>query len=251
MRIITWNVNGLRAIQKKGFEDIMAVLDPDIVCLQETKAQASQIEVDEELFPYQYVNCAQRKGYSGTMILSLTEPAAVTNGINSFEHDTEGRVLTAEFDHFYLVDVYVPNSGENLKRLDYRMEWDKAFSAYLKGLEEKKPILVCGDFNIARTALDVYDEQAVSQFAGYTLQERESFETAFMSWLKDAFRELHPDTRKYTWWSYYSRGRDNDQGERIDYWLASPQLMDKIKDVTILTDVFGSDHCPVEIDIDL
>ena len=248
MRLVTWNVNGLRAVLKKGFEDIMATLDPDVVCLQETKAQADQIEVDESLFPYQYVNCAKKKGYSGTMILSLNEPVSVHGGIGLEQHDQEGRVLTADFGSFCLVDVYVPNSGDGLKRLDYRMEWDKAFSAYLKNLN--KPVLVCGDFNVARTDLDVYDETAAAACAGYTPQERESFETNFLDSFVDVFRALHPDTRAYTWWSYYSRGREKNEGERRDYWLASPDMMDRIRCIRILDDVFGSDHCPVELEID-
>lgn len=248
MRLVTWNVNGLRAVMKKGFEEIMATLDPDVVCLQETKAQADQIEVDEGLYPYQYVNCAKRKGYSGTMILSLTEPEKVTYGIGQEKHDGEGRVITADMGSLYLVDVYVPNSGEGLKRLDYRLDWDKAFSAYLKGLD--KPVLLCGDLNVARSALDVYDEQAVSAFAGYTPQERESFETNFLDHFVDVYRTLHPEDREYTWWSYYSRGREKNEGERIDYWLASPELMDRIKGIRILDDIFGSDHCPVELEIE-
>lgn len=250
MRLVTWNVNGLRAVLKKGFEDIMAALDPDVVCLQETKAQADQIEVDEGLFPWQYVNSARRKGYSGTMILSLVEPALVTAGIGAEEHDGEGRVLTADMGSFYLVNVYVPNSGDGLKRLEYRLEWDRAFSAWLRRLEETKPVLVCGDFNVARTELDVWDEEAAASTAGYTLHERESFQQNFLSHFVDVFRTLHPDDRQYTWWSYYSRGRERNQGERIDYWLASPKLMDRIRDIRIRDDIFGSDHCPVEIELD-
>ncbi len=344
MRLVTWNVNGLRAVLKKGFEDIMAALDPDVVCLQETKAQADQIEVDEGLFPWQYVNCAERKlkkgfedimaaldpdvvclqetkaqadqievdeglfpwqyvncaerkGYSGTMILSLVEPALVTAGIGAEEHDGEGRVLTADMgsfylvnvyvpnsgdglkrleyrlewdragigaeEHdgegrvltadmgsFYLVNVYVPNSGDGLKRLEYRLEWDRAFSAWLRRLEETKPVLACGDFNVARTELDVWDEEAAASAAGYTLHERESFQQNFLSHFVDVFRTLHPGDRQYTWWSYYSRGRERNQGERIDYWLASPKLMDRIRDIRIRDDIFGSDHCPVEIELD-
>lgn len=250
MRLVTWNVNGLRAVLKKGFEDIMAALDPDVVCLQETKAQADQIEVDEGLFPWQYVNCAERKGYSGTMILSLVEPAMVTAGIGAEEHDGEGRVLTADMGSFYLVNVYIPNSGDGLKRLEYRLEWDRAFSAWLRRLEETKPVLACGDFNVARTELDVWDEEAAASAAGYTLHERESFQQNFLSHFVDVFRTLHPDERQYTWWSYYSRGRERNQGERIDYWLASPKLMDRIRDIRIRDDIFGSDHCPVEIELD-
>lgn len=249
MKLITWNVNGIRSVMKKGFEDIMAALDPDVVCLQETKAQPDQIEVDESLFPYQYINSARRKGYSGTMILSLEPAMKVTCGIGDEVHDQEGRVITAEFEKFYLVNVYVPNSQEALKRLDYRLEWDKAFAQYLKQLP--KPVLVCGDFNVARTSLDVYDEAIASQAAGYTPQERESFEQNFLSFLDDAWRTLHPDKRQYSWWSYQGRGRQKNEGERIDYWLVSRELMPKIRSVTILEDVFGSDHCPVEIEIDI
>lgn len=249
MRLVTWNVNGLRAVLKKGFEDIMAALDPDVVCLQETKAQADQIEVDEGLYPWQYVNCARKKGYSGTMILSLTAPENVTEGIGIPEFDGEGRVLTADLGSFYLVDVYVPNSGDGLKRLDFRLAWDKAFSDYLRQLEKTKPVLACGDFNVARTGLDVWDEQAAALNAGFTPQERESFQQHFLQDFRDVFRELHQKDRQYTWWSYYSRGREKNEGERIDYWLASPALMDRIRGIRVLDDIYGSDHCPVEIEI--
>lgn len=252
MRLVTWNVNGIRAVMKKGLEQILDFLDADVVCFQETKAQADQIELSEYLYPYQYVSSAVRKGYSGTMIASRIEPLAVTYGIGQDRHDQEGRTVTAEFEECYLVNVYVPNAGENLKRLDYRHEWDEAFADYLKSLAEKKPVMVCGDFNVARTENDIWD-QGVSEHntAGFTDTEREDFENLLMPFLKDTFRELYPDQKQYTWWSYYSRGRENNQGWRIDYWLVSDSLMKDVQDVRILDDVFGSDHCPVELDIRL
>jgi exodeoxyribonuclease-3 len=247
MRLLTWNVNGLRAVLKKGFEGMMEALDADIVCLQETKAQADQIEVNEDLYPYQYISCAKRKGYSGTMVLSLDPAQGWSEGIGLEEHDQEGRVLTVDYCSFVLVNVYVPNSGEGLKRLEYRMAWDKAFAAYLKSIE--KPLLVCGDFNAARTLLDVADP-AWEGSAGFTPEERESFEANF-SWLTDIWRHFHPDQRAYTWWSYQTRGRERDRGERIDYWLCTSDLLERVENIEIVNDIYGSDHCPVLLDIRL
>lgn len=251
MRLITWNVNGIRAVMKKGFEQILDYLDADIVCLQETKAQPDQIELDEGLYPYQYINSARRKGYSGTLIASRIEPINVTYGIGIEEHDQEGRVITAEFEMFYLITVYTPNSGEGLKRLEYRQKWDEDFAKYVAGLESKKPVVLCGDLNVARGPLDIWDESDGINSAGYTKEEREGFETKLHPILEDAYRALYPDKTGYTWWSYYSRGREKNRGWRIDYWLVSPVLMPKVRSVDILDDVFGSDHCPVELDIDL
>lgn len=249
MRLITWNVNGIRAVMKKGLEQILDYLDADIVCFQETKAQPDQIELSKDLYPYQYAFSAKRKGYSGTMIASRIEPAAVTYGIGMEEHDQEGRVITAEFPDFYLVTVYTPNSGEGLKRLDYRAEWDRVFAAYIGSLN--KPVLVCGDFNVARSPLDIWDEADGLNTAGYTQVEKQGFEEGLQPIVLDVFRALYPEKRQYSWWSYYSRGRERNQGWRIDYWLASPMLLDKVRSCTILDDVYGSDHCPVELDIDL
>ncbi len=252
MRLITWNVNGIRAVMKKGLEQMLDYLDADIVCFQETKAQPDQIELSEDLYPYQYANSAVRKGYSGTLIASRIEPLSVVFGIGVEEHDTEGRVITAEFPEFYLVDVYVPNAGEGLRRLDYRVSWDQAFGAYVASLNEKKPVLLCGDFNVARTPQDIWDQgEGEEGTAGYTPQEREGFEKNLLSFLSDSFRVLHPQSDQYTWWSYYSRGRERNQGWRIDYWLVSPRFMNHVRDVRILDDVYGSDHCPVELEISL
>ena len=249
MRLLTWNVNGIRAIQKKGFEQILDYIDADAVCLQETKAQPDKIELSEDLYPYQYVNSAERKGYSGTLIAARTEPLKVTYGIGVEEMDHEGRVITAEYEAFCLVTVYTPNAGDGLKRLDFRAAWDKAFADYIASL--KKPVLLCGDLNVARGELDIWDEKDGFNTAGYTDTEKAGFENCLHPLLEDAFRALYPEKRQYTWWSYYSRGREKGQGWRIDYWMVSPSLMPKVQDVEILDDVFGSDHCPVLLDIDL
>lgn len=250
MRLLTWNVNGLRAIMKKGFEQILDYIDADIVCLQEIKCLPEQVELDEDLYPFQYVNSAVRKGYSGTLIAARTEPESVQYGIGQEEHDQEGRVITLEYPDFFVVDVYVPNAGEGQKRLGYRQQWDQAFSGYLRSLNEKKPVMICGDFNIARTALDLYDEQAGANSSGYTPEERSDFEKLLMPYFKDAFRELYPDKRQYSWWSYQGRDRMYGRGWRIDYWLVSPILTDRVRSVEILDDVYGSDHAPVLMDID-
>lgn len=250
MKLITWNVNGIRAVMKKGLEQMLDFLDADIVCFQETKAQPDQIELDEDLYPFQYANSAVKKGYSGTLIASRVEPLNVTYGLGIEEHDQEGRVITAEFDDFYLVNVYTPNSGEGLKRLGYREEWDKVFSSHIDALNEKKPVLLCGDFNVARNPEDIWDGGVLETgTAGFTDEERQGFENGLMKNMTDSWRVLHPEDRQYTWWSYYSRGRERNQGWRIDYWLVSPRFMDRVEDVRILDDVFGSDHCPVELDI--
>ena len=249
MKLLTWNVNGIRAIQKKGFEQILDYIDADAVCLQETKAQPDQIELSEDLYPYQYVNSAQRKGYSGTMIAVRTQPKNVFYGIGQEEYDTEGRVITLEYEEFYLVTVYTPNSGDGLKRLEFRAAWDKAFAGYIASLN--KPVLLCGDLNVARGPLDIWDEKDGLNTAGYTDTEKEGFEKELHPLLEDAFRALYPQKRQYSWWSYYSRGRERNQGWRIDYWMVSPSVMDKVEDVEILDDVYGSDHCPVLLEIQM
>lgn len=249
MRLITWNVNGIRALQKKGLEQILDYLDADIVCFQETKAQADQIELNDALYPWQVVNCADKKGYSGTMIASRLEPEAVKYGIGVDEFDHEGRVITARFKEFTLVNVYVPNSGEGLKRLEFRKKWDKAFADYVSSIEG--PVLLCGDLNVAASDLDYDPVYGGVRTAGLTEEEREGYDQGLGAMLKDAFRVLHPEERRYSWWSYYDRGRDKGQGWRIDQWLVSDSLMVKVRDCRILDDVYGSDHCPVELDIDL
>ncbi len=247
MKLISWNVNGIRACINKGFLDIVDALDADIVCLQETKAQPDQIEIPEDLYPYQYAYSAVRKGYSGTMILSRIEPLHVSYGLGMEQHDTEGRVITAEFKDFSLVTVYTPNSGDGLKRLSYRMEWDQAFSQYVRSL--KKPVLVCGDLNVANEEIDIKNPKTNRRNAGFTDEERDSFKSNLLPYVKDTFRTLYPQKVQYSWWSYRFNARKNNAGWRIDYWLASESLMDRVKDSLILTDIYGSDHCPVELDL--
>lgn len=249
MKLISWNVNGIRACINKGFIDIVDALDADVFCLQETKAQPEQIEISKELYPYQYAYSAIRKGYSGTMILSRKEPLSVSYGLQIEEHDKEGRVITAEFEDFYLVTVYTPNSGDGLKRLEYRMEWDKAFSSYIRSLN--KPVVICGDLNVANEEIDIKNPKTNRRNAGFTDEERESFKTNLLPHVKDTFRTLYPDKVEYSWWSYRFNARKNNAGWRIDYWLVSPELMEKVEDSKILTDIYGSDHCPIELDIAL
>lgn len=250
-RFLTWNVNGIRAVMKKGFEQIIDFLDVDVLCIQETKAQPDQIELSEDLFPYQYANSAKKKGYSGTLIASREKPLSVTYGIGIEEHDQEGRVVTCEFEDFMLVDVYTPNAGEGCKRLTYRTEWDKAFAEYIAGLP--KPVLLCGDLNAVSEDIDLYDASAPDvQGAGNTPEERNGLHALMQKAdLVDVFRTLHPDEVKFSWWPYMSRGRERNAGWRIDYWLASPALMNRIEDIDILNDVYGSDHCPVLLEADL
>lgn len=249
MKCISWNVNGIRAVLKKDFVEILYALDADIFCIQETKAQPDQIEVDCELYPYQYINSAQRKGYSGTMIFCKEEPMSVRYGMNIEEHDTEGRVITLEYPEYYVVTVYTPNSGDGLKRLEYRMEWDKAFSAYLKSLD--KPVMACGDFNVANEEIDIKNPKTNHKNAGFTDEERDSFKKNLLSDFVDTYRTLYPEKVEYSWWSYHFKAREKNAGWRIDYWLVSPELKDKIVDAKILTDVYGSDHCPVELDVEV
>lgn len=249
MKLISWNVNGIRAVLTKGFLEVLDLLDADIVCIQETKAQPDQIEIDESLYPYQYKFSAHRRGYSGTAILSRIEPLNVTYGIGKEEHDNEGRVITAEFDKFNLVTVYTPNSGDGLKRLDYRLEWDKAFREYILSLE--KPVLVCGDLNVANEEIDIKNPKTNRRNAGFTDEERNSFKENLLTILKDSYRTLYPEKVEYSWWSYRFRAREKNAGWRIDYWLVDERLMDKVEDSKILTDVYGSDHCPVELDINI
>ncbi len=249
MKLLTWNLNGYRAVQKKGLEQILSLIDAQIACFQETKAQPDQIEMDEYLYPYTYINSAVKKGYSGTMIASLEPAEKVVYGLGIEELDQEGRVITAYFKDFALVTVYTPNSQNALKRLDFRQQWDEAFAAYCKSID--RPVLICGDMNIARTPLDIWDEKDGIGAAGYSLEERNNFENYLMDDFVDLFRELYPEKRQYSWWNYKTRGRDRNEGWRIDYWLASKELLPKVRSVQILDDVFGSDHCPVLLDIDL
>ncbi|WP_167618063.1 exodeoxyribonuclease III [Maribellus sediminis] len=253
MKLISWNVNGLRAVAKKNFFEDLPVMDPDVLCLQETKAQDDQVaETLAELNGYHiYSNSAEKKGYSGTAILSKTEPLSVSYDMGITEHDTEGRILCAEYDKFYLVDVYVPNSGNDLKRLDYRQDWDLQFYNYLKTLEKTKPVVVCGDFNVAHKAIDLARPKAnYNKSAGYMQEEIDGMDRFTSGGLVDTFRHFNPDvTDKYSWWSYRAGARGKNVGWRIDYFLVSEHFLPSVKSAFILDEVMGSDHCPVGIEI--
>jgi exodeoxyribonuclease-3 len=250
-KMISWNVNGLRACVNKGFLDFFHESDADIFCLQETKMQEHQLTLELDGYT-QYFNSAVKKGYSGTAVFTKEVPLKVTYGINIEEHDQEGRVITCEYDTFYLVTVYVPNSKDGLLRLDYRMEWEEAFRAYLLTLDKHKPVIVCGDLNVAHKEIDLKNPKANTKNAGFTPEERAKMTTLLESGFTDSFRHLYPDmTDIYSWWSYRFKARDNNAGWRIDYFLTSERLAPKIQDSIIHTEIFGSDHCPVELIIDL
>ena len=249
MKLISWNVNGLRACVTKGFMDFFAEADADIFCIQESKLQEGQIQLE---LPghYQYWNYAGKKGYSGTAVFTRQEPLSVSYGIGIEEHDQEGRVITLEFGDFYLVTVYTPNSQNELARLSYRMEWEDAFLAYLKKLEEKKPVIFCGDLNVAHREIDLKNPKTNRRNAGFTDEEREKFSRLLESGFIDTFRYFYPDQEQiYSWWSYRFRAREKNAGWRIDYFCVSESLKERLVDAKILTDVMGSDHCPVELDI--
>ncbi|MBD9121658.1 MAG: exodeoxyribonuclease III [Ruminococcaceae bacterium] len=251
MKMVSWNVNGLRACVTKGFVDIFNKLDADIFCLQETKLQEGQIDLPLEGY-YQYWNYAEKKGYSGTAIFTKKEPLAVTNGIGIDEHNTEGRVITLEFQDFFFVTCYTPNSQNELKRLDYRMKWEDDFREYLLRLNKKKPVILCGDLNVAHNEIDLKNPKTNRKNAGFSDEEREKMTTLLNSGFTDSFRYLYPDKEGiYSWWSYRFNARKNNAGWRIDYFITSDSIKDKIIDSKIHTDIMGSDHCPVELDIDL
>lgn len=251
MKMVSWNVNGLRACVTKGFVDIFNKLDADIFCLQETKLQEGQIDLPLEGY-YQYWNYAEKKGYSGTAIFTKKEPLAVTNGIGIDEHNTEGRVITLEFKDFFFVTCYTPNSQNELKRLDYRMKWEDDFREYLLRLNKKKPVILCGDLNVAHNEIDLKNPKTNRKNAGFSDEEREKMTTLLNSGFTDSFRYLYPDKEGiYSWWSYRFNARKNNAGWRIDYFITSDSIKDKIIDSKIHTDIMGSDHCPVELDIDL
>ncbi len=251
MKLISWNVNGLRACVGKGFMDFFKEADADIFCLQETKLQEGQIKLETEGY-HQYWNYAEKKGYSGTAIFSKMEPLNVTYGIDMEEHDKEGRVITLEFDDFYMVTVYTPNSQNELARLDYRMKWEDDFRAYLKFLDEKKPVIMCGDLNVAHKEIDLKNPATNRKNAGFTDEERSKFTEFLESGFIDSYRFFYPDTTGvYSWWSYRFNARANNAGWRIDYFCVSERLKDKLQGAHIHTDITGSDHCPVELTIGL
>ena len=251
MRLVSWNVNGLRACINKGFYDYFKESDADIFCLQETKMQPGQAEIISEGY-HQYMNSAVRKGYSGTMVFARQEPLQVTYGLGMEEHDQEGRVITCEYESFYLVTCYTPNSKEGLARLDYRMQWEDDFLAYLKRLDEKKPVILCGDLNVAKEEIDLKNPKTNRRNAGFSDEEREKMRTLLANGFTDTFRYLYPDLEGvYSWWSYRFNARKNNAGWRIDYFIVSDLLRDKIVDAKIHTDIMGSDHCPVELEIAL
>ncbi len=251
MKLISWNVNGLRAAVTKGFMDSFEALDADIFCLQETKLQPHQIEL--ELPGYeQYWNSAVKKGYSGTAVFTKQKPISVTNGIGIEEHDQEGRVITAEYDNFYLVTCYTPNSQRELARLEYRMTWEDAFRDYLLGLDANKPVILCGDLNVAHEEIDLKNPKTNRKNAGFTDDERQKMTELLGTGFTDSFRYLYPDkTDAYSWWSYMGKARERNVGWRIDYFIVSNRIADKIVEAKIHADIMGSDHCPVELEINL
>ena len=249
-KLISWNVNGLRACVTKGFIDFFNSVDADVFCLQETKLQEGQIDLDLQGY-HQYWNYAEKKGYSGTAIFCKDEPLSVTYGIGIEEHDKEGRVITAEFENYYVVTCYTPNSQNELKRLDYRMEWEDAFRAYLKKIEENKPVILCGDLNVAHKEIDLKNPKTNRKNAGFTDEERGKMTALLESGFVDTYRHFYPDTEGvYSWWSYRFKAREKNAGWRIDYFITSKALEDSLNGADIHTTILGSDHCPVELTID-
>ena len=251
MKMISWNVNGLRAAVGKGFVEYFKEADADIFSLQETKLQAGQIDLELEGY-HQYWNYAEKKGYSGVAAFTKKEPMNVTYGIGVEEHDHEGRVITMEFENFYHVTVYTPNSQAENARLDYRMDWDDAFRAYVKGLDEKKPVIICGDLNVAHNEIDLKNPKTNRRSAGFTDEERGKFTELLEAGFVDTFRHFYPELEGiYSWWSYRFKAREKNAGWRIDYYVTSESLREKLVDAKIHTQVMGSDHCPVELEIEL
>lgn len=249
MKLISWNVNGLRASMGKGFLDIFNAFDADILCLQETKLQEGQIELDLPGY-YQYWNYAEKKGYSGTAVFTKKEPLCVQYGIGIEEHDHEGRVITLEFEDFYFVTVYTPNSQDELKRLDYRMKWEDDFLSYIKALDDKKPVIYAGDLNVARLEIDLKNPKTNRRNAGFTDEERAKIEAVLDAGFIDTFRYFYPDQEQiYSWWSYRFKSRERNTGWRIDYFIASEKLKERLVDARIHTEILGSDHCPVELEL--
>lgn len=249
MRFINWNVNGIRAAIGKGFFEFFERSKPDFLCLQEIKCSEGQVNLELPGY-YQYWNYAERKGYSGTAIFTRHEPLTVTRGIGTAEHDNEGRVITLEYGEFYLVTVYTPNAGRDLARLPYRMEWEDAFRVYLLRLNEKKPVIFCGDLNVAHKEIDLKNPKTNRKNAGFTDEERSKFTQLLQSGFTDTYRHLYPDTEgAYTWWSYFAKAREKNIGWRIDYFIVSDDIKDKIAGAGMMPEVLGSDHCPVYLDL--
>ena len=249
MKFVSWNVNGIRACVQKGFEDVFQQLDADVFCIQESKMQEGQLALETPGY-HQYWNYAKRKGYSGTAVFSKKEPLSVSYGIGIEEHDQEGRVITLEFEEYYFVTVYTPNSQSELARLSYRMEWEDAFFAYLKKLEEDKPVIFCGDLNVAHQEIDLKNPKTHRKNAGFTDEEREKFSRLLDAGFIDTFRYFYPDVEGiYSWWSYRFQARKKNAGWRIDYFCVSECLKDRLEDAKILTDIMGSDHCPVVLEM--
>lgn len=248
MKLISWNVNGLRACAGKGFGESFKALDADVVCLQETKMQAGQLDLEFDGYE-SYWNYADKKGYSGTAIYTRIKPLSVSNDIGIDEHDHEGRVITMEFNDFYLVCVYVPNSQDELKRLTYRMKWEDDFRSYVSGLAEKKGVVICGDLNVAHNEIDIKNPASNRHNAGFTDEERGKFNALLDAGFVDSWRMLNPDTVKYSWWSYRFKARERNAGWRIDYFIVSESMKDRISGAEIHNEIFGSDHCPVELDL--
>lgn len=252
MKLITWNVNGIRAAIKKGFTEYVRESDADIFCVQETKCQIGQVDLRADLPDYhQYWNSAEKKGYSGTAVFTKERPLYALHDIEAAGHDDEGRAITLEYPDFYFVTNYTPNAQPELARLDYRLSWEAANREYLKGLDEKKPVILCGDLNVAHNEIDLARPESNRQNPGFSDEEREAFGQLLELGFTDAYRYLYPDKVEYSWWSYRMNARANNVGWRIDYFVVSDRLADKIEDVRIRSDIFGSDHCPVELYINL
>lgn len=250
MKLISWNVNGLRAVLGKGFNEFFENINADIFCLQETKIQEGQVEIEYPGY-YKYFNYAEKKGYSGTAIFTKIKPINVSYGIGIDEHDKEGRVITLEFEKFYLVNIYVPNSKRELERLDYRMIWEDEIRKYLGKLNEKKPVIMCGDLNVAHKEIDLKNPKTNTHNAGFTIEERTKMTELLNSGFTDTFRYKYPEKQEYSWWSYMGHAREKNIGWRIDYFVVSDILKNKIIDAKIHTEVYGSDHCPVEVQMEI
>ncbi len=250
MRLVSWNVNGLRAAIRNGFLDSVASMNPDILCLQETRVSPHEINVGLPGF-HQFWNTAKKRGYSGTAIFSRTEPLGVSYGLGMPEHDAEGRVITLEYEKFHLVNVYTPNAQHELTRLDYRQQWDAAFLSYLAGLERTRPVIFCGDLNVAHKEIDLKNPRANEHNPGFTIEERTGFDRFIAHGFIDTFREFNQEPDNYTWWSYRFRAREKNIGWRIDYFCISKALRPALKNASIYKDIYGSDHCPVGIELDL